>query len=109
MIEWFKSAPESSRHERMLWAVRKVAHLTGVSEGRAYQMLLIALIEAEGPTNLNVNADEYLDVSVSRGSQQRQVREPFNDANDVIIITTPLRLSKKLRSLPSSLRGNNSN
>jgi len=92
MIEWFKSAPESSRHERMLWAVRKVAHLTGVSEGRAYQMLLIALIEAEGPTNLNVNADEYLDVSVSRGSQQRQVREPFNDANDVIIITAhPLR------------------
>ena len=49
IIEWFKSAPESSRYERMLWAARKVAHLTGVSEGRAYQMLLIALIEAEGP------------------------------------------------------------
>jgi hypothetical protein len=49
MIEWFKSAPENSRHERMLWTARKVAHLTGVSEGRAYQMLLITLIEAEGP------------------------------------------------------------
>ena len=47
MIEWFKSAPESSRHERMLWAARKIARLTGVTEGRAYQMLLGALIEAE--------------------------------------------------------------
>src|SRR5262250_3274013 len=48
MIEWFKSAPKGSRHERMLWAARKIAHLTGVTEGRAYQMLLGALIEAEG-------------------------------------------------------------
>ena len=48
MIEWFKSAPMGSRHERMLWAAHKIAHLTGVTEGRAYQMLLIALIEAEG-------------------------------------------------------------
>jgi len=45
MIGWFKSAPEGSRHERMLWAARKIARLTGVTEGRAYQMLLIALIE----------------------------------------------------------------
>ena len=34
------------RHERMLWAARKIAHLTGVTEGRAYQMLLVALVEA---------------------------------------------------------------
>jgi hypothetical protein len=47
MIEWFKSAPESSRHERLLWAARKIAHLTGVTEGSAYQMLLVALIAAE--------------------------------------------------------------
>ena len=59
MIEWFKSAPEGSRHERMLWAARKIAHLTEVTEGRAYQMLLVALIDAEGRSN---TADEYLDV-----------------------------------------------
>jgi len=47
MIEWFKSAPEDSRHGRVLWAARKIAHLTGVTEGRAYEMLLGALIEAE--------------------------------------------------------------
>ena len=47
MIEWFKSAPEGSRHERMLWAARKIAHLTGVTEGGAYQVLLGVLIEAE--------------------------------------------------------------
>jgi hypothetical protein len=47
MIGWFKSAPEGSRHERMLWAARKIAHLTGVTEGRAYQMLLVALVETE--------------------------------------------------------------
>ena len=46
MIEWFKSAPKGSRHDRMLWAARKIAHLTGVTEGRAYQMLLVALVEA---------------------------------------------------------------
>jgi hypothetical protein len=57
MIEWFKSAPKGSRHERMLWAARKIAHLTGVTEGRAYQMLLAALIEAEREP-----PDEYLDV-----------------------------------------------
>src|SRR5215831_2462462 len=57
IIEWFKSAPEGSRHERMLWAARKIAHLTGVTEGRAYQMLLVALIEAERQP-----PDEYLDV-----------------------------------------------
>ena len=39
MIEWFKSAPESSRHERMLWAARKIARLTGATESGAYQML----------------------------------------------------------------------
>jgi hypothetical protein len=48
MIKWFKSAPMGSRHERMLWAAHKIAHLTGGTEGRAYQMLLITLIEAEG-------------------------------------------------------------
>jgi len=47
MIEWFRSAPKNSRHERMLWTARKIAHLTGVTEGGAYQMLLGALIEAE--------------------------------------------------------------
>jgi hypothetical protein len=41
----------------MLWAARKIAHLTGVTEGRAYQMLLGALIEAEREP-----PDEYLDV-----------------------------------------------
>ena len=45
MLGWFKSAPMGSRHERMLWAARK------------YQMLLIALIEAEREP-----PDEYLDV-----------------------------------------------
>jgi hypothetical protein len=47
MVEWFKSAPEGSRHQRMLWAARKIARLTGVTEGGAYQVLLGALIEAE--------------------------------------------------------------
>ena len=42
MIEWFKSAPKGSRHQRMLWAAHKIARLTGVSEGGAYQMLLVA-------------------------------------------------------------------
>ena len=41
MVEWFKSAPKDS-HERMLWAARKIAGLTGATEGRAYQMLLVA-------------------------------------------------------------------
>ena len=48
MVEWFKSAPMGSRHERMLWATGKIAHLTGATEGGAYKRLLIALIEAEG-------------------------------------------------------------
>src|SRR5262245_40850906 len=47
MIEWFEAAPMGSRHQRMIWAAHKIAHLTGVIEGRAYQMLLGALIEAE--------------------------------------------------------------
>jgi hypothetical protein len=47
MIDSFKSAPKGSRHQRMLWAARKIARLTGVTEGGAYQMLLSALIETE--------------------------------------------------------------
>ena len=47
MIGWFKSAPEGSRHQRTLWAARKIARLTGATEGGSYQVLLIALIEAE--------------------------------------------------------------
>ena len=49
MIECFNSAPKGSRHERMLWAACKIAGLTGATEGGAYKMLLVALIEAEGP------------------------------------------------------------
>jgi hypothetical protein len=48
IIEWFKSAPMGSRHQRMLWTAREIARLTGATEGRSYQMLLVALIEAEG-------------------------------------------------------------
>src|SRR5262249_22140165 len=47
MIEWFKSAPMGSRHQRMLWAAHEIARLTGATDGGAYQMLLIALIGAE--------------------------------------------------------------
>jgi hypothetical protein len=47
MVEWFKSAPKGSRHERILWVASKIAHLTGVTEGAAYRMLLLALIDAE--------------------------------------------------------------
>jgi len=47
MIGWFKSAPKGSRHQRMLWAARKIARLTGATEGGSYQTLLIALIGAE--------------------------------------------------------------
>jgi hypothetical protein len=47
MIGWFKSAPMGSRHQRMLWAAHKIARLTGAAEGDTYQMLLVALIEAE--------------------------------------------------------------
>jgi hypothetical protein len=51
MIGWFKSAQKGSRHQRMLSAARKIARLTGATEGGAYQMLLIALIEAERRLN----------------------------------------------------------
>jgi len=47
MIGWFKTAPMGSRHQRMLWAAHKIAGLTGATEGGAYQMLLVALIEEE--------------------------------------------------------------
>jgi len=47
MIEWFKSAPKGSRHQRMLWAAHKIARLTRITEGGAYTMLLGVLIEAE--------------------------------------------------------------
>jgi hypothetical protein len=53
MIEWFKSAPMGSRHQRMLWAARKIACLTGATDGDAYRALLIALIEAERLPGLN--------------------------------------------------------
>jgi hypothetical protein len=52
MIGWFKSAPMGSRHQRMLWAAHKIAHLTGATEGGAYQMLLISLVESEGRLDL---------------------------------------------------------
>jgi hypothetical protein len=47
MVDLFKSAPMRSRYERLLWAARKIAHLTDVTEGSAYRMLLLALIDAE--------------------------------------------------------------
>jgi hypothetical protein len=47
MVELFKSAPMGSRYERLLWAARKMARLTDVTEGGAYRMLLLALIDAE--------------------------------------------------------------
>ena len=48
MVHWFgKSAPMGSRHQRMLWAAHKIADLTWATEGGAYQMLLVALIETE--------------------------------------------------------------
>jgi hypothetical protein len=56
MIEWFKSAPKGSRHQRMLWAARKIARLTGATDGDAYRALLIALTETERLP------DEYRDV-----------------------------------------------
>ena len=40
-----------SRHQRILWAAYNIARLTGTTEGGAYQMLLIALIETEGRLN----------------------------------------------------------
>ena len=53
MIGWFKSAPEGSRHQRMLWAARKIARLTRITEGGAYQTLESAVIEAERLPRLN--------------------------------------------------------
>jgi hypothetical protein len=47
MIELFKSAPMGSRHERILWVASKIANRTGATEGGAYRMLLLALIDAE--------------------------------------------------------------
>ena len=47
MLGWFKSAPQGSRHQRMLWAAQKIARLTEATDGDAYQKLLIALIEGE--------------------------------------------------------------
>jgi len=47
MIKWFKSAPMGSRYERLLWAARKIAPLAQVTEGGAYRMLLLALIDTE--------------------------------------------------------------
>jgi hypothetical protein len=35
MIDWFKSAPKGSRHQRVLWTAREIARLTGVTEGGA--------------------------------------------------------------------------
>jgi len=58
MIEWFNSAPEGSRHQRMLWTACKIAHLTGATEGGAYRMLLLALIDAEGTDESSMTADE---------------------------------------------------
>jgi len=47
MVDLFKSAPMGSRYERLLWAARKIAHLTDVTAGSAYRKLLLALIDAE--------------------------------------------------------------
>ena len=58
MIAWFNSAPMDSRHQRTLWAARKIAHLTGATEGGAYRMLLLALIDAEGTDEGATTADE---------------------------------------------------
>src|SRR5262245_43425198 len=58
MVEWFKSAPDGSRHERILWTARKIARLTGATEGGSYQVLLLALIEAERQPPDDVQAPE---------------------------------------------------
>jgi len=39
MIGWFRAAPMGSRQQRTLWAARKIARLTGATEGGVYQML----------------------------------------------------------------------
>ena len=56
MIEWFNSAPGSSRHERMLWTAHKIARLTGATESGAYQMLESVVTEAERLQRLNPRA-----------------------------------------------------
>src|SRR5215813_331740 len=56
MIAWFKSAPEGSRHERMLWTAHKIARLTGATESGAYQMLESVVTEAERLQRLNPRA-----------------------------------------------------
>ena len=58
MVEWFKSAPMGSRHQRMLWAAHKIARLTGATEGGSYQLLLVALIDAGGTDEGSKTADE---------------------------------------------------
>ena len=84
MVEWFKSAPKDSRHERMVWAARKIARLTGMPEGRAYQMLLVALIKAErlpggSIPGFSMTADEYLDVlDAMTSAQKRRFGRPKN-------------------------------
>src|ERR1700747_1870391 len=70
MIKWFKSAPMGSRHERILWAASKIAHLTGVTEGGAYRMLLLALIDAEKTDK----AQDDQDVLGRTGCQQISAR-----------------------------------
>jgi hypothetical protein len=57
IVELFKSAPMGSRHERMLWAARKMAGLTGVTEGGAYRMLLLALIDDKKTDNAQNDQD----------------------------------------------------
>src|SRR5215475_8399288 len=56
MIKWFNSAPEGSRHERMLWTAHKIARLTGATESGAYQMLESVVTEAERLQRLNPRA-----------------------------------------------------
>ena len=57
IVELFKSAPMGSRHERMLWAARKIAGLTGITEGGAYRMLLLALIDDKKTDNAQNDQD----------------------------------------------------
>src|SRR6266545_2623041 len=72
MIEWFKSAPMGSRQQRMLWAARKVARLTGATDGGAYQTLESALIEAERLPRLNPrDANDGDNITIIRRDRQR--------------------------------------
>jgi hypothetical protein len=56
-----------SRHERLLWAAHKIAHLTGTTEGRAYQMLLIALIEAERRNSMTAHESDVISEGANIG------------------------------------------